>query len=103
MGGSATDSDKISRPVVPKSEVVPAPLHRSNSFPNNWGDLPVIPPSSPPFFWPPPPNMGVAVRPCMLSPEQFHAWQQSLKESDAVSESESERARRGRRRGKDSK
>lgn len=53
------------------------------------------------FMSPPGLPPGMSVRPCMLSQEQFLAWQQSLREPSSYSDSASEeRESRRRRRGR---
>jgi len=59
------------------------------------------PPSQPPWL---PPGLlppGATLRPCMLTPEQFHAWQRSLKRDCDASSNESERRKLRRRKSKD--
>merc|ERR1740121_3020704 len=49
-----------------------------------------------------PPQLGVPMlRPCMMSPDQFLAWQQSLRAGGSGSDSSSDSGTRKRRRGKD--
>eukprot|EP00419_Tripos_fusus_P089314 CAMPEP_0172843040 /NCGR_PEP_ID=MMETSP1075-20121228/31174_1 /TAXON_ID=2916 /ORGANISM="Ceratium fusus, Strain PA161109" /LENGTH=310 /DNA_ID=CAMNT_0013687251 /DNA_START=80 /DNA_END=1012 /DNA_ORIENTATION=+ len=55
------------------------------------------PPWLPPGLLPP----GATLRPCMLTPEQFHNWQQSQKCDRDTSSSESERRKLRRRKSKD--
>merc|ERR1712060_91986 len=57
----------------------------------------------PPGGWAPgvqPPPLGVAVRPCMLSAEQFYIWQQSLKRGRKDSGSDASSSSRRRKKEK---
>lgn len=88
---SAAKAESLSPEPDPLEEPLPGPA----------GGHPFTPP--PARSWPPPmqppPVPGMVVLPSMLTPEQFHAWQQSLQQ-DVGSESDSSgrNRRRGRRR-----
>jgi len=93
--------------VKPKVEVTGSDLHKlltapglssgTCALPCEWSGAHAVQPP-PTFLWPPP--QGVAVRPCMLTPEQFHAWQESIREACSDSESDSDRRRRRMKRAR---
>mmetsp|Transcript_107681 Transcript_107681/g.195947 ORF Transcript_107681/g.195947 Transcript_107681/m.195947 type:complete len:368 (+) Transcript_107681:29-1132(+) len=73
---------------------IPSPLPSPCPSPFSW---PPSSPASPPPSPLPGPPAGPALQPCMLTPEQFHLWQQSIAmEESESSSSSSSRARRRR-------
>uniref|UniRef100_A0A7S2DD23 RING-type domain-containing protein n=1 Tax=Alexandrium andersonii TaxID=327968 RepID=A0A7S2DD23_9DINO len=79
------------------------PAAAVNSPPGAFGP-PAPGPSAPTFLGPPPAlPPGVTVRPCMLTPEQFHAWQQSIRrDADSESSCSPRSLKLSRRKSKDS-